>query len=133
MKNACPFTLYFKFWRYFLLIENLMNGHFKSEWTKIVLHFLLTKVNIWKFRRIILMNFSPRFLITVIQVTKFICMILTIFMLSIVVYLISLTMYTKIFFPLYGSVVRYQVVQQIWYLHTTSVDPCYYFLEWKFV
>ena len=28
---------------------------------------------------------------------------------------------------------RYQVRQQLWYLHMNSVDPCYYFLEWKFV
>ena len=30
-----------------MLMENFMNGHSKSEWTKIVLCFFLTKVNIW--------------------------------------------------------------------------------------
>ena len=43
-------------------MENFMNGHFKSDRTKIVLCFFLTKVNIWKFSRIILINFSPKFL-----------------------------------------------------------------------
>ena len=47
-------------------MENFMNEHFKSEWTKIVLRFFLTKVNIWKFSRIMHMNFSREFLITVI-------------------------------------------------------------------
>ena len=54
------------FWDNSLLMENIMNGHFKSEWTKILLCFFLTKVNIWKFSRIMHMNFSPEFLITVI-------------------------------------------------------------------
>ena len=49
-----------------VLMENFMNGHFKSESTKIVLCFFLTKVNIWKFSRIMHMNFSPEVLITVI-------------------------------------------------------------------
>ena len=31
-------------------------------------------------------------------------------------------MYAKIFFPLYGSVVRYQIMQQI-YLHMTQLTP----------
>ena len=53
------------FWDNSLLMENIMNGHFKSEWTKILLCFFLTKVNIWKFSRIMHMNFSPEFLITV--------------------------------------------------------------------
>ena len=47
-------------------MENFMNGHFKSESTKILLCFFLTKVNIWKFSRIMHMNFSPEFLITVV-------------------------------------------------------------------
>ena len=51
-----------------VLMENFMNGYFKSEWTKIVLCFLLTKVNIWKSGRIMLMNFSPGFLITTIHI-----------------------------------------------------------------
>ena len=46
-------------------MENFVNGHFKSESTKIVLCFFLTKVNIWKFSRIMHMNFSPEVLITV--------------------------------------------------------------------
>ena len=41
-----------------LLMENFMNGHFKSEWTKIVLCLFLTKKNIGKFSGIMLMNFS---------------------------------------------------------------------------
>ena len=49
-----------------VLLENFMNGHFKSEWTKIVLCFFLTKANIWKFSRIMHMNSSPEFLITVV-------------------------------------------------------------------
>ena len=49
-----------------VLMENFMNGLFKSESTKIVLCFFLTKVTIGKFSRIMLMNFSPGFLIIVI-------------------------------------------------------------------
>ena len=44
-----------------VLMENFMNGNFKSEWTKILLYFFLTNVNIWKFNRIMHMNFSPEF------------------------------------------------------------------------
>ena len=50
-------------------MENFMNERFKSERTKIVLCFFLTKVNIWKFSRIMHTNFGPEFLITVIQVS----------------------------------------------------------------
>ena len=39
------------FWARNVLMENFMNGHLKSEWTKIVLCFVLTKVNIWKSSR----------------------------------------------------------------------------------
>ena len=35
-------------------MENFMNGHFKSEWTKIVLCFYLTNVNFSKSNSIIL-------------------------------------------------------------------------------
>ena len=72
-----------------MLMKNFMNRHFKSEWIKIVLCSFLTKVNIWKFSR-------------------------TILTVSIVVSLILLIMYTtKVSFQ-QGSVVRYQVMQQIW-------------------
>ena len=47
-------------------MENVMNGHFNSEGTKIELCFFPTNVNIWKSSRVMLMNFSPEFLITVI-------------------------------------------------------------------
>ena len=47
-------------------MENFMNELFKSERTKIVLCFFLTKVNIWKFSRIMLIYFSPEFMVTVI-------------------------------------------------------------------
>ena len=49
-----------------VLMENVMNGHFNSEGTKIELCFFPTNVNIWKSSRVMLMNFSPEFLITVI-------------------------------------------------------------------
>ena len=49
-----------------VLMENFMNGHFKSAETKIVLCFCLVKVNIWKFSRIMHVNFGPEFLNTVI-------------------------------------------------------------------
>ena len=104
-----------------MLMENFMNGDFKFEWTKLVLCFFLTEVNIWKFSRIMLMNFSSGFDYSNSGYINHIPD--PYFMLSIVVSLISLIMYTKIFFPLYGSIVWYQVMQQIWYLHMTSVDP----------
>ena len=49
-----------------LFMEIFMNGHFKSERAKIVLCLFLTKVNIWKFSGIMLMNFSHGYVITVI-------------------------------------------------------------------
>ena len=93
-----------------VFMENFMNGHFKSERTKIVLCFFLTKVNIWKFRKIKQMHFSPEFLITVIQVSSLINLILTLFTLSIVVQLTSLIMYPNIFFLLY---IQFCCLQQI--------------------
>ena len=47
-------------------MKNFMNGHFKSEWTNIVLCCFFLKVKIWKFSRIMVMKFSPELLITVI-------------------------------------------------------------------
>ena len=47
-------------------MENFMNEHFKSESTKIVLYFFLTKVSIWKSSALMLINFSPDFLVTLI-------------------------------------------------------------------
>ena len=49
-----------------LLMENFMNRHLKSELAKLVPCFFFNTVNIWKFSRIMLMNFSAEFLITVI-------------------------------------------------------------------
>ena len=47
-----------------LLMENFINGHSKSDWTKIFVWFFHTKINIGKSSKIMLMNVIPEFLTT---------------------------------------------------------------------